>query len=67
MSVGAIASFIMGFALIVGSIFAATDRPESFIDLPSVLVVFGGTIAALFISFEPKTAFSALRTMLEAV
>lgn len=66
MSVGAIASFIMGFALIVGSIFAATDRPESFIDFPSVLVVLGGTFAALFISFEPKTAFSALRTMLEA-
>lgn len=66
MSVGAIASFIMGFALIVGSILAATDRPESFIDFPSVLVVFGGTIAALFISFEPKTAFSALRTMLDA-
>lgn len=66
MSVGAIASFIMGFALIVGSILAATDRPESFIDFPSVLVVLGGTFAALFISFEPKTAFSALRTMLEA-
>ena len=51
MSVGAIASFIMGFALIVGSILAATDRPESFIDFPSVLVVFGGTFAELFISF----------------
>ena len=66
MSIGAIASFIMGFALVVGSILAATDRPQSFIDFPSVLVVFGGTLAALFISFEPKIALSTLKNMLNA-
>ena len=66
MSIGAIASFIMGFALVVGSIFAATDRPQSFIDFPSVLVVLGGTLAALFISFEPKIALATLKNMLNA-
>ncbi len=66
MSVGAIASFIAGFSLVLASILTATDRPEAFIDIPSVFVVVGGTIAALFISFEPKNAVSALRTMLTA-
>ena len=66
MSVGAIASFVMGFALVIGSVLAATDRPESFVDVPSLLVVVGGTVAALFISFEPKSAVSALKGLLLA-
>ena len=66
-SVGAIASFIMGFALVVGSILAATDRPQSFVDFPSVLVVLGGTLAALFSSFEPQIAFATLKKMLTAL
>lgn len=33
---------------------AATDRPVAFVDIPSIIIVLGGTLAALFISFEPK-------------
>lgn len=60
MSFGAIISFLAGFALVSGAILAATSRPLAFLDLASILIVLGGTLAALFISFEPKVARSAL-------
>ena len=63
MSIGAIASFIAGFSLVLAAILTATDQPQAFIDIPSMFVVVGGTIAALFISYEPKHAINALRTM----
>lgn len=66
MSFGAVASFLAGFSLVVGSILAATSRPSSFVDIASILIVLGGTLAALFISFEPKVARSALRLIMRS-
>ena len=66
MSLASILSFIAGFVVVIGSIVAATDRPEMFIDIPSLIVVIGGTVVALFISYELKTAKSALGTMFKA-
>lgn len=56
-----IIAFVMGFAVVIGSIVSATDRPSMFIDIPSIIVVFGGTFVTLFISFELKTALAALK------
>ncbi len=63
MSLGTWFGFIGGFAMVIGSILFATDRPMAFIDIPSVIVVVGGTIMACFISYEMKTALSAFKTM----
>lgn len=61
MSLSSILSYLFGFAVVIGAIVTATDRPEAFIDIPSIIIVLGGTIAALFISFEPKTALEAFK------
>ena len=37
-----------------------------FIDIPSMIVVIGGTVVALFVSYELKTAIVALKTMMKA-
>ena len=61
MSLNMIIAFVMGFVVVIGSIVSATDRPSMFIDIPSIIVVFGGTFVTLFISFELKTALAALK------
>lgn len=63
MSLGTILAFLAGFGMVVASIVSATDRPMAFVDIPSVIVVIGGTIAACFISYEPKSAVKAFKTM----
>ena len=63
MSLGTWFGFIGGFAMVIGSIITATDRPMAFIDIPSIIVVVGGTIMACFISYEMKTALSAFKTI----
>ncbi len=64
MSLGSLLAFIAGCATVIGSIITATDRPLAFVDIPSVIIVIGGTIVTCFISYEPKDAISAFKTML---
>ena len=66
MSFGTLFGFIFGFMMVIGSIMAATDNPGSFYDLASILIVLGGTVAALFISYEKSVAVDALRLMKSA-
>ena len=63
MSLGTIFSFIAAAIIVLGSIFTATDAPGAFVDIPSIIIVVGGTFVALFISYETKTAINALRLM----
>lgn len=63
MSLGTIVSFILGTLVVLGSIISATDRPSAFIDIPSMIIVVGGTFVTLFISYETKSAFNALKLM----
>lgn len=63
MSLGTIFSFIAAAAVVLGSIFTATDTPGAFIDIPSMIIVAGGTIVALFLSYETKTAIGAFKLM----
>lgn len=63
MSLGTVFSFIAAVIVVLGSIMSATDTPGAFVDIPSMIIVFGGTFVALFISYEPKTAFSAIKLM----
>lgn len=64
MSMGSLLAFIAGFMVVIGSIVSATDRPLMFIDIPSMIVVIGGTLVASFISYESKTALSGLKLAL---
>lgn len=66
MSKGTVIAFIAGICVVLGSIIAATDRPFAFYDIPSMIIVVGGTFVTLFISFETKLSLSALRLMLRA-
>lgn len=63
MALGTIIAFILGFMTVIGSILVATDRPLAFVDLASIIVVFGGTIVTCFISFEPKVAAGAFKIL----
>ena len=63
MSLGTWFGFIGGCIMIVGSILTATDKPMAFVDIPSVIVVFGGTVMTCFISYEMKTALASFKAM----
>lgn len=66
MSISMLAAFLAGITVVIGSILTSTDHPLIFINLPSIIIVFGGTLVTLFISFEFKTALYALRLMLQS-
>lgn len=55
MDLASIIGFILAFVLIIGSIFIGGGSFGSFIDIPSGLVVVGGAIAAVMISFPLKS------------
>ncbi len=63
MSLGSVVAFIMGIVVVLGSIITATDTPSAFIDIPSMIIVVGGTFVTVFISYETKTAFSSLKLL----
>lgn len=63
MSVGMLIAFLAATSVVIGSIFSATDRPFAFVDIPSMIIVIGGTFVTLFVSYEFKTAKDALHLM----
>ncbi len=63
MSMGSVIAFITAICVVLGSIISATDKPFAFYNIPSMIIVAGGTFVTLFVSFEPKTAFSAIKLM----
>jgi chemotaxis protein MotA len=54
MSFATLIGVIFGFGLLVGSIIISTDNYMAFLDLPSTLMVVGGTIAASYMSYQPR-------------
>lgn len=66
MSLNTLLAVIVGFALIAVSILMATDQPMAFYSLSSITIVLGGTLAALFISYEFKVAKAALSLIIQA-
>ena len=49
MSMGSLIAFIAGFVVVIGSIMSATDKPMAFIDIPSIIIVVGGTLSLIHI------------------
>ena len=55
---------ISGLALIVGAIFYGSSDFSIFINIPGIMIVIGGTIAATLVTFQFKDTMAALRAML---
>lgn len=62
MSKGTLFGFIAAVCVVLGSILSATDKPLAFVDVPSMIIVIGGTFVAL--SFvRTGLALKAIRLM----
>jgi len=62
-SVETLWGLIIGFGLFLGTIYLSTDNYLMFINIPSILLVFGCTIAATFISFKGLYVVRALKDL----
>ena len=65
MSLGTLLGFLSGLALILVSIVLSTNTFLLFLNLPSVLIVFGGTIASAYISYQAVYVNKALKQTLD--
>jgi chemotaxis protein MotA len=54
MSISTILAILGCFGLFAGSIIISTDNVAVFLSLSSFIMVFGGTMSAMFISYEPR-------------
>lgn len=64
MDIATLSGIVGGCALVLGAIFLGPE-PGNFVDLPSVMIVFGGVSAALFISFPAEEVVQAFRAGLK--
>lgn len=58
MDIGTIGGLVVGLGLIVWSIIFAKSPLTAFYDIPSVIIVVGGTFAAIFIAFPMKSVLN---------
>jgi chemotaxis protein MotA len=58
MSIPTLLGFFTGVLLLLGAILMSADNPATFVSVPSLLIVAGGTIASAFISFKLATCAS---------
>jgi chemotaxis protein MotA len=66
MDFGTILGLVLGFGLIFASIAFGGGAFGGFIDIPSVLVVIGGTLAVAFIMFSMGTVFNTFKVGMKA-
>ncbi|MBI4829433.1 MAG: MotA/TolQ/ExbB proton channel family protein [Nitrospinae bacterium] len=67
MDLATIIGFVVGLACMAFAIMQGANGLKSFIDFPSILIVFGGTTAAILIMFPLNAVGQALGTFLKAV
>lgn len=65
MDIATIIGLFGSLALIIGAI-AVGGSPAGFVDVPSILVVFGGTIAVAFIMFPLGTVLGSMKVGMKA-
>lgn len=63
LSITTVLGVLFGFVLFIGSVILSTDNYFVFIDIPSFIMVIGGTFAATFVSFEPRYVILSLKGM----
>lgn len=66
MDIGTILGVLVGLGLIISSILMGGSL-KIFIDIPSLMIVFGGTIAAMFIAYPMKSVFLIVKVTKKAL
>lgn len=67
MSPSTIIGIVGGILLLVASIWLTAEDALVFINIPGVVIVLGGTVAATLVSFPPKYVFRVWRNFLSAL
>lgn len=65
MDIATLGGILAGFGLVLGAIFIG-PQPGNFIDIPSIMIVFGGTMAALMVCFPFEEVRQAFRAAMKA-
>ncbi len=65
MDIGTVAGLVLGFVLIITAIFLGGSL-GAFVDLPSILIVIGGTIATTFIRFTLPDVIGSIGVVMKA-
>ncbi len=66
MDIATVIGIVMAFGLILTSIIMGTGL-GAFIDIPSIIIVIGGTIASLLIAFPLPTVIGAIKVFLKSI
>lgn len=66
MDIATVIGIVLALGLILGSIFMGTGL-GAFIDVPSILIVIGGSIASLLISFPLGSVIGAIKVFLKSI
>ncbi len=61
MSLGTLGGFFSCLFMVLAAIMTATDNPLAFWDVPSVIVVIGGTITSAYIAYDAKSTTTAIK------
>ena len=67
MDIGTIAGLVVAVGAIFASIIMGGGDPTSLINVPSILVVFGGTTGAICVSFPLARVFNLHKVCLKSV
>ena len=65
MDLATLGGILVGFGLVIGAILLGPD-PSGFIDIPSVMIVLGGSLAAILISFPVEEVLQAFKAGVKA-
>lgn len=65
MDIATLGGILAGFGLVLGAIFIG-PQPGNFIDIPSIMIVGGGTMAALMVCFPFEEVRQAFRAAMKA-
>ncbi len=63
MSLSTVIGLIAGFTLLIISVMMSTDDARVFLDLASVFMVFGGTLAAAYMSYQARYVNHGLKSI----
>jgi chemotaxis protein MotA len=63
MSLSSLLGVIFGLLLITAAIAHATGNPAIYLDLPALLIVFGGSTAAAFMGYHSRDVFTAFKAI----
>ena len=67
MSVTTLLGLIVGIVLFVGSVMISTENVMIFFNIPSIILVLGGTLANAFMSYQGPYVMKALRSIYETL